>query len=120
MSELIAELYTPGPTADLTLLGLLPLFEQMAKAQDAFEGIIADKAAAEGGIDLPTDTESRTELDRRLNLLLATLEEWQEVAPTPELEAAIAEMDEIIVQIAAPALAHRTLSKQEPTPAPVS
>jgi hypothetical protein len=118
MSELIAELGTPGPTADLTLLGLLPLFTQMGAAHDEFEGLMADKAAAEGGDDLPTVTANSPDLERRLNLLLAAIEEWQEVAPTPALEEAIGRMDEIIVQVAAPALARRTLAQQEPAPAP--
>lgn len=118
MAELIAELRTAAPTADLTLLGLVPLFAQMAAAQDGFESLIADKAAAEGGLELPTIAGNRPDLERRVNLLLAALAEWQEVAPFPALDAAIAEMDEIIVQIAAPALARRTLAQQESQPAP--
>ena len=116
MNELIAELSTPGPTADLTLLSLVPLFDRMTDAQDTFESLIADKAAAEGGNDLPTVSKNRPELERRINLLLDTIEEWQEVATTPALEEAIGQMDEIIVQIAAPALARRTAAQQDPPP----
>ncbi len=91
----------------------------MAEAQNAFETLVADKAAVEGGIDLPTVSENRPELVRRINLLLDTIGEWQIVAPTPELEAAIDERDEIIVRIAALALARRTAAQQEtPPPAP--
>jgi hypothetical protein len=118
MDDLIAELRNPAPAADIALLALKPLFDQMAAAHDSFEDIMADKAATEGGEDLPTIAENRPELVRRINLLLATLAEWQELAPTPALNEAIAKMDEVIVQIAAPALARRTKAQPEPAPTP--
>lgn len=118
LKALLAELHGTAPTADLTLLGLLPLFNQLLTAQTAFEEIMADKAAAEGDQPLPTVAEHRPALMRRLNLLLAALEEWQDVAPTPALTAAIGQIDEVILQIATPALARRTRNQPEAPPVP--
>lgn len=118
VKALLAELRGTTPTADLTLLGLLPLFNQLASAQTAFEEIMADKAAAEGGQALPTVAEHRPKLMRRLNLLLANLEEWQDLAPTSALTAAIGQIDEVILLIATPALARRTRNQPETPPEP--
>ena len=108
MAELTTELRAAGPTADFTALGLLPLFTQMAAAHEAFEDLLADKAAAEGGESLPFIADHRPELERLVNLLLSNLAAWQELAPTPALEEAIGKIDEVIVQIATPALSRRT------------
>jgi hypothetical protein len=118
MDELIEELGDAAAAADIVLLGLKPVFDQLAAAQESFEYIMADKAAAEGGVDLPTIAKNRPALVRRLNLLLDTLDEWQALVPTPALDEAIARMDEVIVQISTPALARRTKAQQEPAPAP--
>lgn len=115
MTALIADLTATGPAADFTALDLLPLFTQMTAAHAAFEGIVADKAATEGGTTLPTLAEHRPELERQLNLLLSTVDEWHDLAPSPASTAAIGKIDEVIVQIATPALARRT--KSQPAPA---
>jgi hypothetical protein len=114
MTALIADLGKASATADLTALNLLPLFNQLSAAQSAFEEIVAEKTAVEGGETLPTFAEHRPELERQLNLLLAAIEEWHDLAPSPASTAAVGQMDEIIVQIATPALTRRT--KSEPTP----
>ncbi|MGL4400954.1 MAG: DUF6261 family protein [Luteolibacter sp.] len=120
MTALIADLNATGPAADFTTLDLLPLFTQMTAAHAAFEGIVADKAATEGGNSLPTLAEHRPELERQLNLLLSTIDEWHDLSPSPASTAAIGKIDEVIVQIATPALARRTRSQEEPAPTPGS
>lgn len=120
MTALIADLSAVGATADLTALNLLPLFTRMAAAQADFEGIVADKVATEGGTPLPTLAEHRPELERQLNLLLSVIDEWHDLAPTAASTAAVGKMDEVIVQIATPALARRTKSVPDPVPTPAS
>jgi len=121
MEDLIADLRSPQSTADLAALDLAPLFAAMVTAQTDFEGITADKAATEGGDTLPSIATHRPALVRQINLLLSAIAEWQEVASTPALEEAISKMDEVIVQIATPALSRRTRNTEEPqagTPTP--
>ncbi len=113
MNALIADLQRPQATADLASLILTPLFAALVTTQADFEGIMADKAAAEGGEALPSIAEHRPALIRQLNLLLSIIGEWQQVASGPTLEEAIGKMDEVILQIATPALARRTRSHSE-------
>lgn len=119
MNELIKELGEAGPTADLAAITLAPVFAAMVAAQAAFEAVISAKNTTEGADDTPTITEHRPLLVRQLNLLLDIVAEWQVISPSPALELAISKMDEVIVQIATPALARRTLAetvKPEPVP----
>ena len=116
MNELIADLKSPQSTVDLAALNFAPLFAALVSAQAGFEDLMADKAATKGGELLPTVAEHRPALVRQVNLLLAVIAEWQAVASTPELEAAIGKMDEVIVQIATPALSRRTRANAEPQP----
>ncbi|GAA5484700.1 DUF6261 family protein [Haloferula sargassicola] len=111
MEELIEDLQSSVSTADLVTLSLTPLFAQMEQAQTAFEGLKADKAATEGGLELPTIAEHRPRLERHLNLLLSNLATWNDLDPTPALTQAIGPMDEVITQLMAPALARRTKIK---------
>jgi len=120
MDELIAELHGTGPTADLTALGLLPLFNQMATVHGEFETLMADKNATDGGTLLPTLGQHWPSLERQINLLLANLAEWQALATTPALDEAIGKIDGVILQIATPALARRTKAKSDAQPAPVA
>ena len=53
-----------------------------------------------------------------MNLLLDKIATWQEIGSTPELETAIGQIDEVITQIATPALARRTRKESEPPVAP--
>jgi hypothetical protein len=120
MNELIADLRSPVSTADLATLALVPLFTAMTTAQTAFEDTMADKAATEGGLELPTISENRPPLVRYLNLLLDNIATWQEIGSTPELETAIGQIDEVITQIATPALARRTRKESEAPVVPPS
>jgi hypothetical protein len=52
------------------------------------------------------------------NLLLDNIATWQEIGSTPELETAIGQIDEVITQIATPALARRTRKESEPPVVP--
>jgi hypothetical protein len=115
LNALIADLTTIDSTADLTTLDLLPLFTNLTTAQSDFENLVAEKAAVEGGIELPTTYTHRPELERQLNLLLDMIEEWHDLVPTPATTAAIAKMDEIITTISTPALARRSKAKSDPT-----
>ena len=118
MNELIDDLRSPASTADLAMLALTPLFTAMTAAQATFEDIMADKAATEGGLELPTISEHRPPLVRYLNFLLDSLDIWQEIGSTPELEEAIGQIDEVITQIATPALARRTRKESETAEVP--
>jgi len=120
MNELIADLRSSASTADLAALALAPLFTAMTTAQTAFENTMADKAASEGGLELPTISENRPPLVRFLNLLLDNIATWQEIGSTPELETAIGQIDEVITQIATPALARRTRKESEAPVVPPS
>ncbi len=113
MNELIEDLLGTTSTADLAALGLSHLFTAMKNAQAAFEATMADKAATEGGLELPTISENRPPLQRYLNALLDNIAIWQEIASTPELETAIGQIDEVITQITTPALARRTRKESE-------
>ena len=118
MDALISDLQAPDATADLAALSLTPLFDQMVQAQSDFESIMADKAAAESGASLPTISENRPPLEHQLNLILANLNTWLELDPTPELTEAAGRMDEVIVQIMTPALARRTRATPDAPAAP--
>jgi len=91
---------------------------QLPQGSHAFEDTMADKAATEGSLELPTISENRPPLVRYLNLLLDNIATWQEIGSTPELETAIGQIDEVITQIATPALARRTRKESEPPVAP--
>ena len=116
MDALLVDLGTPASTADLLALSLTPIFERMAQAHADFEAIAADKAATESGETLPTITEHRPLLERRMNLILANLAEWLELDATPALTEAAGRMDEVIVQVMTPVLARRTKAKNTATP----
>lgn len=117
MEALLEDLKAPAATADLATLSLTPLHTQMAQAHADFEAIAADKTATESGDSLPTIAEHRPPLERRLYLMLGNFAAWLELDPTPELTEAAARMDEVIVQIVAPALARRTKAKPADAPA---
>ncbi len=118
MTALIADLKKPQSTADLAAITQTALFANMVQAQTALETLAADKAATEGGQTLPTLSEHRPQLERRINLILNNLAEWQALAPTPALNEAIAKMDEVITTLMAPALARRTKAGATPAPVP--
>jgi light-regulated signal transduction histidine kinase (bacteriophytochrome) len=113
MNALIADLRSTTATADLAAISLTPLFNAMTAAQTTFEATMADKAAAEGGLELPTIAAHRPQLEQYLKLLLENISVWQEIASTPELEEAIGKIDEVITQITTPALARRTRKESE-------
>ncbi len=99
LTFLIADLKKPQPTADLAAISQTAPFANMVQAQTAFEALTTDRAATEDGQTLPTLSEHRPQLERRINLILNNLAEWQAPASTP-------------------ALARRT--KAEATPGPVT
>ena len=113
MVKLITDLQSPASAADLAALSLTPIFTKMVQAQTDFENLMGDKAAAEGGQTLPTIAEHRPRLERNLNLMLSNLATWLELDPNPALTEAAGRIDEVIVQIATPALARRTKAKAD-------
>jgi N-acyl-L-homoserine lactone synthetase len=118
MTALLTDLSTPEATADLTAVNLLPLFQLVRTSQNTFEEIVAEKNVTEGSDPLPTLAQHRPHLERQLNLMLATIDEAQTIGSAAVAASAIGQIDEVIVQIATPALARRTKSESTPPPAP--
>ncbi len=116
MTQLLSDLAKPTSVADLAALGLTAVEGALRSAQGEFEQLKSDKAATEGGTELPSVTRHRGPLARRMGLILGALEEIEELAPTPALETAIEAMDGVIVSIMGPARARQTAGQSAPPP----
>lgn len=110
LQGLFADLDQDPSQADLTLLGLTPLYAGLQSAQEKFETLTSDKTDEEALENLPLIRVQAPQLRRRLNLLLANFAEWETLEPSEAVQATTAKLDEIIIEVMGPVRARRTRS----------
>jgi len=115
LEALFVELSSKVSQADLALINLTPLLQQLERAHKAFEALWKKKAGSAGAVELPRVKEHLPNLKRRLNLLLEAAEEWSRLSPPAEKAKLLAELEGLIQEMMTPVLARQTRAKKQAT-----
>jgi hypothetical protein len=118
LEALFVELSSKVSQADLALVNLIPLHQQLVQAQTAFEALWKKKAGSAGAVELPRVKEHLPNLKRRLNLLLEAAEEWSRLNPAPDQAKLLAELDGLVQEMMTSVLARQTRAKKQATRGP--